>query len=77
MQTSFINTTGEVTQIQMPTKHQRFIKPIENLKSKFKDFDFKICYEATYIGFTLQRDLAAGRLCFRRHRTEQYSKSAW
>ena len=29
------------------------------LKEKFPDSEFKICYEATYIGFTLQRDLSA------------------
>ena len=57
--TGIINDTGEV----LETKCKPMVKSLENILShyreKFPHYDLKLCYEATYIGFTLQRELDA------------------
>jgi len=57
--TGIINDTGEV----LETKCKHTVKNLENKLSHYNDkfpyYDFKLCYEATYIGFTLQRELEA------------------
>ena len=61
---ALIAGTGEVIEFKCRPNTKGLVNQLQNLKTKFKDFDLKICYEATYIGFTLQRDLAAqGYVC--------------
>ena len=55
---ALIAGTGEVIEFKCRPNTKGLLNQLQNLKTKFQDFDFKICYEATYIGFTLQRDLA-------------------
>lgn len=55
----FIKTTGEVIEFKCRPNTKGLVNQLQNLKTKFQGFEFKICYEATYIGFTLQRDLSA------------------
>tara|TARA_B110001454_G_scaffold219185_1_gene250977 strand:- start:1933 stop:2265 length:333 start_codon:yes stop_codon:yes gene_type:complete len=56
---ALIAGTGEVIEFQCRPNTKGLINQLQNLKNKFPEFEFKICYEGTYIGFTLQRDLAA------------------
>lgn len=51
--------TGEVIEFKCRPNTKGICNQLRNLKEKFPEFEFKICYEATYIGFTLQRDLSA------------------
>ena len=55
---AFIPATGEVSEFKCRPNIKGLINQLESLKAKQQDFNLKICYEATYIGFTLQRDLA-------------------
>ena len=55
---ALITATGEVIEFKCRPNTKGLLNQLQNLKTKFQDFDFKLCYEATYIGFTLQRDLA-------------------
>lgn len=57
--TAFIQVTGEIIEFKCRPNIKGLLNQLEKLSTKFKDFKFKICYEATYIGFTLQRDLIA------------------
>ena len=61
---ALIPATGEVIEFKCRPNTKGLINQLQDLKVKLQDFDLKICYEATYIGFTLQRDLAAqGYIC--------------
>ena len=53
-----ISASGEVIEFKCRPNTKGLINQLQNLKAKLQDFNLKICYEATYIGFTLQRDLA-------------------
>jgi len=61
---ALIAGSGEVIEFKCRPNTKGLINQLQNLKDKFPDSEFKICYEATYIGFTLQRDLAThGFVC--------------
>ena len=61
---ALIASTGEVIEFKCRPNTKGLENQLLKLKTKFQDFDFKICYEATYIGFTLLRDLVAlGYFC--------------
>lgn len=56
--TAFLKETGEVIETKTKPTFKGLQNKLEEFKIKFPGCDMKICYEATYIGFTLQRDLA-------------------
>jgi transposase len=61
---ALIAGSGEVIEFKCRSNTKGLINQLQNLKDKFPSSQFKICYEATYIGFTLQRDLAThGFVC--------------
>jgi transposase len=57
--TALIPETGEVIETKTKSNLKGLVNKLEDFKKKFPNHALKICYEATYIGFTLQRDLAS------------------
>ncbi|MFN7904210.1 MAG: IS110 family transposase [Pseudobdellovibrionaceae bacterium] len=51
--------TGEILEFKTKPTLKGLEAKLLELREKYPDFILKICYEATYIGFTLQRDLSA------------------
>jgi len=49
--------TGEIIDFKCRPTVKGLLNQLEKLKKRFPRCKIKICYEATYIGFTLQRDL--------------------
>ncbi len=56
---ALIAATGEIIEFKCRPNAKGLINQLQKLKIKFPELEIKTCYEATYIGFTLQRDLAA------------------
>ena len=50
--------TGEVLNFKCRPTLKGLLGQLDKLNKYFPDRSFNICYEASYIGFTLQRDLA-------------------
>ncbi|MFN3455427.1 MAG: IS110 family transposase [Pseudobdellovibrio sp.] len=62
---AFLTDTGEVVESKTKPHLKGILNKLEQLKTQFYNSTFKLCYEATYIGFTLHRDLmAAGYECY-------------
>lgn len=62
--TAFNPFDGEIVEFKCRPNIKGLLNQLLKLKKKFQGHNFKICYEATYIGFTLQRDLEAkGHTC--------------
>lgn len=57
--TALMPETGEVIETKTKPNLKGLVNKLEDFKKKFPNHALKICYEATYIGFTLQRDLAS------------------
>lgn len=57
--TALMPETGEVIETKTKSNLKGLVNKLEDFKKKFPNHALKICYEATYIGFTLQRDLAS------------------
>lgn len=56
---AFVACTGEIIEFKCRPNTKGLLNQLQILQTKFPGSEFKICYEATYIGFTLQSDLAA------------------
>lgn len=56
---AFFQDTGEVIEFKCRPTINGLENKLAELKRKFIGFEIKVCYEATYLGFTLQRDLVA------------------
>lgn len=56
---AFCTDTGEQLAFQCRPTLKGLISQLEKLSSHFSGYALKLCYEASYIGFTLQRDLSA------------------
>jgi transposase len=56
--TAFLPSTGEIVEHKAKPTLKGLQNKLESLKVRFPSSDIKICYEASYIGFTLQRELA-------------------
>ncbi len=54
---ALIAETGEVIDFKCRPNTKGLINQLQKLKIKFPELEIKICYEATYLGFSLQRDL--------------------
>ena len=54
---AFLPTTGEMLESKSRPTLKSLATKLEEIKIKFPLHSLKICYEATYIGYTLQRDL--------------------
>ena len=62
--TAFMPDTGEIYEYKVKPTLKGLENKLEELKKKFPNSLVKICYEATYIGFTLYRELTdAGYDC--------------
>lgn len=57
--TAFFQSSGEVIEFKARPNIKGLETKLQALNAKFPDHEFRICYEATYLGFSLQRDLAA------------------
>lgn len=55
---AFFKDSGEIVEFKCKPTIKGLQNKLENLSARFPDFDLRICYEATYLGFTLQRDLS-------------------
>jgi transposase len=61
---ALIPATGELLDFKCRPNVKGLCNQLQILKDKFPKLEIKVCYEATYIGFTLQRDLSAhGYFC--------------
>ncbi len=49
--------TGEVVDFQSRPTLKGLVQQLEKIRQHFGDADLKLCYEASYVGFSLQRDL--------------------
>lgn len=49
--------TGEVVEFKSKSSGKALEKKLSKLQEQFPSFHLKICYEATYLGFSLQREL--------------------
>ena len=49
--------TGEVLDFQCRPTLKGLVGQIEKVRKYFGDAQLKLCYEASYVGFSLQRDL--------------------
>jgi transposase len=58
---AFFPLTGEVLEHKTRPTLKTLITKLEEIKTKFPNHSLKICYEATYIGYSLQRDLAKNK----------------
>jgi transposase len=56
---ALIGDSGEVVEFKSRPHIDGLTKKLADFQSRFPSYLIKLCYEATYIGFTLQRDLAA------------------
>ncbi len=56
---AFDKNTGEVITFQCRPTLKGLLNQLSRLKKCFMKSTFKICYEASYIGYTLHRDLVA------------------
>ena len=54
---AFFKETGEIIEFKTKPTFKGLQNKLDELKERFPESELKICYEATYIGFTLQRDL--------------------
>ena len=54
---AFFPTTGEMLEYKTRPTLKSLVSKLAEIKSKFPEYSLKICYEATYIGYSLQRDL--------------------
>lgn len=62
---AFIKESGEIIEGKCKPTIKSLQNHLEDLQTKFPDFKIETCYEATYIGFTLFRDLqACGFTCY-------------
>lgn len=50
-------TTGEMLEHKTRPTLKSLVSKLDEIKIKFPQYSLKICYEATYLGFSLQRDL--------------------
>ena len=50
--------TGEVLSFQCRPTLKGLIGQLDNVRKHFGGIELKLCYEASYVGFSLQRDLA-------------------
>jgi transposase len=55
---AFNKATGEVIDFQCRPTLKGLLNQLAKLQKHFAEHVIKLCYEASYIGFTLQRDLA-------------------
>jgi len=55
---AFFKDTGEILEFKTRPHVDGLSKKLKELQGKFPQYEIRCCYEATYIGFTLQRDLA-------------------
>ncbi|MGK5086618.1 IS110 family transposase [Bdellovibrionota bacterium FG-2] len=53
-----VSNLGELIEFKCRPHVDGLSKKLKELQARFPDHKIRICYEATYIGFTLQRDLA-------------------
>jgi len=51
-------STGEIFNFKSRPTLKGILGQLDKLHKYYPDSTFKICYEASYIGFTLQRDIA-------------------
>jgi hypothetical protein len=49
--------TGEVLDFQCRATLKALVGQLDKVQAYFADAQFKLCYEASYVGFSLQRDL--------------------
>ena len=49
--------TGEVLSFHCRPTLKGLVGQLENLRKRFGEAELKLCYEASYVGFSLQRDL--------------------
>ncbi|MCK6608999.1 MAG: IS110 family transposase [Flavobacterium sp.] len=62
--TALFPETGEVLEYKCKPTFHGLLSRLAELKAKFQDFNVRVCYEASYLGFSLCRDLiAAGYDC--------------
>ena len=54
---AFFKETGEILEFKCRPTINGLEGRLAELKRKFQDVEMKVCYEATHIGFTLQREL--------------------
>ena len=54
---AFFSATGEVIENKTKPNLKSLLNKLEEIKNKYPEHLIKICYEATYIGFSLQRGL--------------------
>ncbi|MBI2521088.1 MAG: IS110 family transposase [Bdellovibrio sp.] len=57
--TAYFPKTGEVLESKSRPTAKGLISKMEGIKKKFSDHSLKICYEASYLGHSLQRELVA------------------
>ena len=55
--------TGEVLSFQCGPNLNGLIGQLDNVRKHFGGVELKLCYEASYVGFSLQRDLASHPDC--------------
>ena len=57
-------STGEVLDLRCRATLKGLLKQLEKQTENFKGAQLRVCYEASYVGFSLQRDLAErGYIC--------------
>jgi len=56
--TGYFSDTSEVLEQKSRPTLKSLITKLEEIKKRFPHYSLKLCYEATYIGYSLQRDLA-------------------
>ena len=54
---AFLPDTGEMIDFKAKPNASGLAAKLKDLQAKFQDHQLKACYEATYLGFSLQRDL--------------------
>ena len=50
--------TGEVLSIQCRAIRKGLMLQLDNVRKHFRGIELKLCYEASYVGFSPQRNLA-------------------
>ena len=55
--------TGEVLDFRCRATLKGLVGQLEKLREYFSGVQLKVCYEASYVGFSLQRDLAERGYC--------------
>jgi transposase len=56
--TGYFSDTSEVLEQKSRPTLKSLITKLEEIKKRYPHYSLKLCYEATYIGYSLQRDLA-------------------